>query len=263
MSRTQSVDRPRQEEIIADAIREQRQLVLTYNLPDGWCRQKAVFVSGSPASREALVQAMLPENYQVIQLPSQGTVVGGSFRLGHKKCLFSATVRSCGPRARNVPISLTWPDHLSQLQRRAYERATPPRGQIIAVRFWEEKGEGMSPDAREVRHGQLEDISAGGMRLKVADALSVEMEKTYKAVLTPRQGKPALLLDAILRHREIAERNRASLGFQFVGLETSTDGLRMLDRLARLVSQFQRSQHRSSGRPQSNSPLAGPWDGTN
>ena len=247
MSRTHTIDRPQQEEIIADAIREQRQLVLTYNLPGGWRRQKAVFVSGSASTREALVHALLPEDFSQVQLPALGSIVGGSFRLGHKKCLFSASVRTCGPRAKTVPISLTWPDHLSQLQRRAFERATPPKGNVIAVRFWVDHGESAAPDGREVRHGQLEDISAGGLRLKVADALSVEMEKTYKAVFTPRQGKPALILDAILRHREIAERGRASLGFQFVGLETSTEGLRMLDRLARLVSHFQRSQARRPG----------------
>ncbi len=246
MSRTHSLDRTHQEEVFADAIREGRQLVLTYNLPDGWRRQKAVFVSGSPASRETIVHALLPDDRHDALLPPPGMIVGGSFRLGHKKCLFSASVRSCGPRGKleTVPISLTWPDHLSQLQRRAYERATGPRGTVIAVRFWIDTGEKQSPDAREIRHGQLEDISAGGMRLQVADAVPVEMERTYKAVFTPRLGKPALLLDSILRHREVVENGRASLGFQFVGLETCTEGLRTLDRLARLVSNFQRSHMR-------------------
>lgn len=247
MSRTHSLDRSHQEEVFAEAIREGRQLVLTYNLPQGWKRQKAVFVSGCAASRETLVHALVPDTESDTILPALGMVVGGSFRLGHKKCLFSAAVRSCGPRGKTVPIMLTWPDHLSQLQRRAYERAAPPRGSVIAVRFWIDGGDQRSPDARDVRHGQLEDISAGGMRLKVADAVNVELERTYKVVFTPRNGKPALVLDSMLRHREIVEKGRASLGFQFVGLETSTDGLRTLDRLARLVSHFQRSTTRRSG----------------
>lgn len=241
MTRTHSLDRNRQEEVFADAIREGRQLVLTYNLPDGWRRQKAVFVSGSSATREALVHAIMSETDRDVLLPPIGIIVGGSFRLGHKKCLFSAAVRSCGPKGKTVPIQLSWPEHLSQLQRRAYERATPPKGNVIAVRFWIDTGDQTSPDAREVRHGQLEDISAGGMRLRVADAISVEMERTYKCVFTPRPGKPAMVLDSLLRHRESVENGRASLGFQFVGLETSTEGLRTLDRLARLVSHFQRS----------------------
>lgn len=244
MSRTQTLDRSRQEEVFTDAIREGRQLVLTYNLPDGWRRQKAVFVSGSSDAREALVHAIMPEDGQSGFLPPPGIIVGGTFRLGHKKCLFSAAVRSCGPRGKLVPIRLSWPEHLSQLQRRAFERAAPPRGSVIAVRFWVDSGDQRSPDARDVRHGQLEDISAGGIRLKVADAVSVELEKTYKMVFTPRPGKPAFLLDAILRHREVVEKGRASLGFQFVGLETHTEGLRTLDRLARLVGHFQRSTTR-------------------
>lgn len=247
MSRTHALDRSHQEEVFANAIREGRQLVLTYNLSDGWRRQKAVFVSGSPEMRETVVNAIMPESAPPGLLPTPGLVVGGSFRLGHKKCLFSASVRCCGAPGKVVPISLTWPDHLSQLQRRAYERATPPRGTVVAVRFWIDTGDHQSLDAREIRHGQLEDISAGGMRLRVADTVGVEMERTYKAVFTPRQGKPALILDAILRHREMVEHGRASLGFQFVGLETSTEGLRTLDRLARLVSTFQRSHMRRSG----------------
>jgi len=247
MSRTHSLDAAHQEEVFEEAIREGRQLVLTYNLPGGWQRQKAVFVSGSAATQETLVHAILPDLQREVALPTLGMIVGGSFRLGHKKCLFSSAVRSCGPKGRAVPILLSWPDHLSQLQRRAYERATPPHGGVIAVRFWIE-GEGQSVlDARDVRHGQLEDISAGGMRLKVADTVVVELERTYKVVFTPRAGKPALVLDSLLRHREPAEKGRSSLGFQFIGLETTTEGLRTLDRLARLVSYFQRSNSRRTG----------------
>jgi hypothetical protein len=50
------------------------------------------------------------------------------------------------------------------------------------------------------------------------------------------------VLDAVLRHREAAEQGRASLGFQFVGMETTPEGLRLLDRLVRIVNHFQRSR---------------------
>lgn len=244
MSRTHSLDPTHQEEVFSEAIREGRQLVLTYNLPAGWQRQKAVFVSGSAATRETLVHALLADPQGNVALPTLGMIVGGSFRLGHKKCLFSSAVRSCGPKGKQVPILLSWPDHVSQLQRRAYERAVPSHGTVVAVRFWME-GEGQPvPESRDVRHGQLEDISAGGMRLKVADTAAVEIERTYKIVFSPRAGKPALVLDALLRHKEAAEKGRNSLGFQFIGLETTTEGLRTLDRLARLVSYFQRANTR-------------------
>ncbi len=245
MSRTQTINRSHQERIIADAIRDRRQLTVTYNLPDGWRRYKASFVSGSPGSNETVISLGLPRGKEIVTLPSPGTTVGGTFRLGHKKCMFSAGVRACREQSKSVLLTLGWPEHLSQLQRRAYERAAPPRGNVIAVRFWREGDE--SPSAtehRDVRHGQLEDVSAGGMRLKVAEAEKLQLERAYKCVFTSRPGKPALVLDAILRHREAVEQGRASLGFQFVGLEMSDEGLRTLDRLARLVAHFQRSQSR-------------------
>jgi hypothetical protein len=143
------------------------------------------------------------------------------------------------------------------LQRRAYERAAPPHGTIVPVRFWREMPQGESaPETRVVRHGQLEDLSCGGIRIKVSDAQDIAMGCTYRCVFAPRPGKPAVVLEGILRHREAAEHGRASLGFQFVGLETSVEGLRTLDRLARVVSHFQRSH----GRPRKPAPAPTPTE---
>lgn len=241
---------------MAEAIRDRRHLTITYSLPDGWRRYKAAFLSGSAESNETIISLGLPKGDAVLPLPPVGATVGGTFRLGHKKCMFSAGVRACRRQPTSILLTLHWPEYLSQLQRRAYERAAPPRGNVVAVRFWREgggadpnlppcKGEAREGHAqRDVRHGQLEDISAGGMRMKVADAERLQLELAYKCVLTPRPGKPAFVLDAILRHREAIEQGRASLGFQFVGLEMSDEGLRTLDRLARLVGHFQRSRPR-------------------
>jgi hypothetical protein len=79
------------------------------------------------------------------------------------------------------------------------------------------------------------------MRIKVADPKDVELDRTYKCVLTPRPGKPALVLEAVLRHREAGDSGRASLGFQFVGMETTAEGIRLLDRLVRVVNHFHRA----------------------
>jgi hypothetical protein len=247
VSHTQTIDRDRQERIIAEAIRDRRQLTITYSLPDGWRRCKAVFLSGSTGSNETIISLGLPKGDAVLPLPPVGATIGGTFRLGHKKCMFSAGVRACRRQPTSILLTLNWPEYLSQLQRRAFERAAPPRGNVIAVRFWRED-DGADPSAaqRDVRHGQLEDISAGGMRMKVADTERLQLERAYKCVFTPRPGKPAFVLDAILRHREAVEQGRASLGFQFVGLEMSDEGLRTLDRLARLVGHFQRTHPRRS-----------------
>jgi len=79
------------------------------------------------------------------------------------------------------------------------------------------------------------------MRIKVADSKEVQIDQTYRCVFSPRPGKPSLVLDAVLRHREAVDHGRASLGFQFVGMETTQEGLRLLDRIVRIVNDFQRS----------------------
>jgi hypothetical protein len=253
MTTTQSIDRERQDQVLLDSIRQQRQLVLTHGSAEGWRTFKALFMLGSPSSGELILRVPLDGETQALLMPHPGTTLGGTFRLGHKKCMFSTAMRDIRSAEDHSVVTVHWPQHLQQLQRRAYERAEPPRGTIVAVRFWREIDE--SPvEARVVRHGQLEDLSCGGMRLKVADAHDVDMGSTYRCVFAPRPGKPSIVLDGILRHREAGERGRASLGFQFVGLETSTEGLRTLDRLARVVNHYQRAHHHRPRKPAAAAP---------
>jgi len=256
MSTTQTIGRERQDQVLEDAVRDERPLVLTYNSDDGWRTFKAAFVSGPAGSSGILVKLEPPADGVVGNLPTPGDTLGGTFRLGHKKCMFSTVLLSVQRQGEGQPRSgvdndgcsrwaIRRPEQLQQLQRRAYERAAPPKGSVIAVRFWREVvGGDASTDARNVRHGQLEDISAGGMRIKVADPKDMSLDRTYRCVFTPRPGKPSLVLDAVLRHREAVDQGRASLGFQFVGMEATPEGLRLLDRLVRIVNHFQRSNAR-------------------
>ena len=257
MSTTQTIGRERHDQVLEDAVRDERPLVLTYNSDAGWRTFKAAFVSGPAGSSGILVKLEPAADGVVGNLPTPGETLGGTFRLGHKKCMFSTALLSVQRQGEGQPRSgvdndgspLFWairrPEQLQQLQRRAYERAAPPKGSVIAVRFWREAAGGdASTDARNVRHGQLEDISAGGMRIKVADPKDMSLDRTYRCVFTPRPGKPSLVLDAVLRHREAVDQGRASLGFQFVGMEATPEGLRLLDRLVRIVNHFQRSNAR-------------------
>ncbi len=242
MSATQTIAAPRQDQILEDSVRQQRPLVLTHNSPDGWRTFRAVFAAFADGAPTLTVSVDLRGDQVPATLPSVGATLGGTFRLGHKKCMFSTVLLNTQRRAEEIVWTVRKPEQLQQLQRRAYERALPPKGAIVAVRFWREvPGHDAATDSRAVRHGQLEDISAGGMRIKVADPKDVELDKTYKCAFAPRSGKPALVLDAVLRHREAGDSGRASLGFQFVGLETTAEGLRQLDRLVRIVNHFHRA----------------------
>lgn len=250
MATTEALAREQQDHVLQDSIHQQRHLVLTHNGPIGWRTFKASFVSGCPRSGEVTVRVILPDDVNSCDLPKRGDTLGGTFRMGHKKCMFCAKVVSSLLWSSEATIVLKWPAQMQQLRRRSYQRVAPPRDQVVAVRFWCETSESQQPaDARTVRHGQLEDISCGGLRIKVANVNDLQMEATYKCVFAPRQGKPSLLVDGILRHRQAVEHGRASLGFQFVGLETTQEGMRTLDRLARIVSHFQRAKGRHSPQP--------------
>ncbi|MGB2985584.1 MAG: PilZ domain-containing protein [Phycisphaerae bacterium] len=245
MSTAQLIAKEKRDQILEGSIQQQRQLVLTHNSLEGWRTFKSSFVSGSASSGVALIKAPIPRDELVSRLPEPGDTLGVTFRLGHKKCMFGTILEPNQDQAQEGLVALRWPDHLQQLQRRVYERAEPPKGIVIPVRFRREGDASGSPvEARPVRHGQLEDMSAGGMRVKVADANDFQPGCTYRCVFAPHPGKPSLVVDALVRHREAADQGRASIGFQFIGLEATPEGRRVLDRLAQTVSHFQHARSR-------------------
>jgi len=245
MGAMQTITADRHGQILEDSVHQSRPLVLTHNGPDGWRTFKASFAASGSAAPTLTVRLELPAAHAPSVAPKVGDALGGTFRLGHKKCMFSTALLNIRRDGDTEVWTLRRPEQLQQLQRRAYERSVPMKGSVIAVRFWRETpGGDPSVDARAVRHGQLEDLSAGGMRVKIADPKDLELDRTYRCVFTPRLGKPALVLDAVLRHREAGDEGRSSLGFQFVGLETSEDGMKLLDRLVRVVQQFHRTEAR-------------------
>lgn len=245
MSGTQTLTPNQQSVVLRESVREQRRVTLTHCGQDGWRLFKGKFSFDTATPNE------LNMHISATQFPDLGTrlkvgeSVGLSFRVGHRKCLCTATIASIVVKGETAVLQVDPPNEIQQLQRRAFERAAPPPGVVIAVRFWhEDTQDADSRRDRVVRHGQLEDISAGGMRIRMPDPHDIELETTYRCVFTTAPGRPAFLLDALLRHREAVDQGRASLGFQFVGLETTTEGCKTLDRLARLVSHFQRALHR-------------------
>lgn len=245
MSVAQVVANKQLNRILEDSIGRRTSLLLTHGGPEGWRTYKSQFVAGSSSAQEIQVKAPVPREENGSRLPEAGDTLGVSFRFGHKKCMFGTILESIQHDADNGVATLRWPDRIQQLQRRAFQRARPPNDLVIAVRFWrEEASSGTVLDARTVYHGQLEDVSAGGMQVRVTNPDRVQAGTMYRCAFTPRPGKPSIVLDALVRHHEAADRGRASVGFQFIGLETAPEGHRTLERLARTVHQFQRARSR-------------------
>jgi c-di-GMP-binding flagellar brake protein YcgR len=232
--------------VLRDCVAEDRPAVITHHGPRGWRAWKANFIATPDRTPHIWLRlrAHREEDEPIAMQP--GDAVGITFRVGHKKCMFSSLIASAAKLSTDGVVTIGRPDRLQQLQRRVFERAKPPAQAVIPVRIWRETGEVVPVESRAIRHGQLEDISVGGMRVKVACAQDFEIGAVYRCAFSPRPAKPSVIVDALVRHHEAAHQGRASIGFQFLGLETSADGQRMMERLAQTVTHFQRA--RSHGR---------------
>jgi c-di-GMP-binding flagellar brake protein YcgR len=239
MTKTLQLTDKRTRDLLSDSIAKQAQISITHRFPDGWRQFRSAFVASLPDEGKILITTPVMQGDDAPNPPAVGSVLGISFRVGHKKCMFETT-RVPHVGASDEAIAVRWPQELQQLQRRAYERAAPPQGSIVSVKFFRTAPEAATP-ARETRYGELEDLSAGGIRVNAANADGLTIGHTFECIFAPRPGSAPICCEVVLKHRESAERDRASLGFQFIGLETSNEGRETLTRLARIASEFQRA----------------------
>lgn len=233
------------DQVLTDAVKNQRYVAITHHHSDGWRTYKSQFLSSSAVDQLLWIKPPIFKKGTQRCIPNCNESLGVTFRVGHKKCIFGTRL---GVAVGDNPAgqwALRWPEQIQQYQRRVFERAQPPRGQVISVRFWRaDHDQQDSADARTVRHGQLENLSAGGMLVQASSSPEMEAGATYRCAFTPRAGKPILVVDALVRHQDEAESIGGSIGFQFIGLEATSEGRCVLDRLARAVTHFQRARSR-------------------
>ncbi len=233
---------------LVQAIDRRFRAVVTLDLPDGWRTHKAVFVGGDRESRSVRVRVQSERDNRWERGDGLNRDVGVTFRLGRQKCMFSTQIRSLVNESGGVVLTLDWPTELAQLQRRVYERINPPEGHVVTVRFWPQRVASEPSGREDMHYGQLENVSAGGMRVKTRDIDSIELDRTYRCSFSPFETGPTIVIDAHLRHRESVEAERASLGFQFVGLEATESGRKTLAQLVAVIVDYQRThrkKHRS------------------
>jgi len=241
------------DELLADAVHQKARLVLTCRGSEGWETHKSRLLDMAPA-RRALVVAHPDEiEAETFELAC-GEQVGVAFRHHSRKCLFATSVvgrrqprrhatRSSGPKA----LLLGWPEQIEQLQRRVYYRVPIPAASPIDVRIW---SGGLSsptqdpPATSKAVTGRLLDLSVGGMCVAIAQADDPRFRTNalVGAEFRPETGRSSIALEACFRHAQPLGRDRLSLGFQFIGLEVSSDGASLLARLACVVSRLQRDQ---------------------
>ena len=185
--------------------------------------------------------------------------VGISFKYGYGKFVFDTIVEGFEPsicpesgQGRGGTIVLAVPETIEVVQRRSYFRVSVPESLKVKVLLWHRSGkyeqrvraQDTHDEMRNGCHGKLVDISAGGAQVVVPqqnDTGRLDFKKGQFVGLrfTPMPYETPVVLSAQVRNvLPTAEGERSSLGLQFVGLEASSEGRRVLNRLIGIVERY-------------------------
>jgi c-di-GMP-binding flagellar brake protein YcgR len=134
---------------------------------------------------------------------------------------------------------------MQRLQRRAYLRVDVPACRIVRASYWI-GGRAAEPAGTTVDcpvwSGQVTNISAGGFQL-AADANAaeaLEVGDTVGVRLIFGAGRESVYADAQYRHHERTLDGHVLMGFQFMGLDQTTEGRAALRIVSEAVNEFQR-----------------------
>ncbi len=245
MEKLLRIEEAKKNEIVLAAIEKEMPCVISRRNDVGWQVCKSHLISGDTCVGR--LRLAFPHMCQGEAAPefACGDQVGVTFRRGHKKCMFSTKVIEVD-ESDGGQIVMEWPDAVQEMQRRVYQRAAPV-GRRVHVRFWiggvaaraqvEESGPG-------IMTGVLKDLSAGGMRITVSgiDVGMFAEGESIGCAFTPKPRGETIVIDSVFRHVQMEDDGTVSVGVQFVGLETTLAGRNQLADIARVVSDFQRSE---------------------
>ncbi|MHC4322826.1 MAG: flagellar brake protein [Planctomycetota bacterium] len=244
------------EKILEIAIDMKVPAIMSYLSRDKWhvAKVQLIKLDGDNLSIESTIsKKQRPINIRVDQ------PVGISFKHGYGKFVFDTTVKELEPstdpetrRQRGGTIVLKVPDKIEVIQRRSYFRVSVPESLNVKVLLWHRSGK---RGAKELKHdvavemqnccqGRLMDISAGGAQVIVPnqnDAGKADFKKGQFISMrfTPLPYETPLVLSAQIRNvLPTADDHNSSLGLQIVGLEASSEGREILNRLIGIVEKY-------------------------
>jgi hypothetical protein len=149
---------------------------------------------------------------------------------------------------------------MEMVQRRSYFRISVPESLKVKVLLWHRKGnnreDGRVEKAAEHMNnclqGRLIDVSAGGAQVVIThkDGEAVQDFKKGQFAgmrFTPMPYETPLVLSVQIRNAlPTADGKGTSLGLQFVGLEASPEGRRLLTRLSSIVEGYYQINQRGA-----------------
>ncbi len=238
------------DEAIVEAAEKQTPAVITVPMASRWITMKTRITGASRSVGAIALADPQPEEGQPAPDLTPGHCVSLSFRRGHRKCMAMCVVTGTDQTQLDQAITLSWPDELLAVQRRAYFRAPAPEDLQVEARLWR----GGRAKRRLVAvgkwpsvTGQLVDCSAGGMRMDIDAAADPEIQigEPVAVEFCPLREVGHISLDANFRYSLSLADGKLGLGLQFVGLEASAAGRQMLLVLGQVSAEYLRLSHQS------------------
>jgi hypothetical protein len=205
---------------------------------------------------------------QVCLQPGQtvGVSFKYSFEQGYGRFVFGTTVAAVGstgspqvePVAGMGSVSLSMPGEIEVIQRRSFERVRPPEGKNIEVSIWSRNflqgGRGVaSAEVSQSWTGKLVDISAAGLAVAVSlsQGPALEAGQFVNLKFTPFPNETPLAFSAYVKSvSQTADGSSVCLGLATVGLEASSEGRLVLQRLCNVVEQYEKINKAGNNRIQ-------------
>jgi hypothetical protein len=249
------------EKILQTVVDMKVPAIMSYLSRDKWHVAKVLLtkIDGDRLSVESTIsRRQRPINIRVDQ------PVGISFKHGYGKFVFDTTVKALEPsadpeanRQSGGTIVLAFPDKIEVIQRRSYFRVDVPESLNVKVLLWHRTGKRRETDPKhdiagemnDCCQGRLMDISAGGAQAIVPNQIDTGKANFKKGQFvsmrfTPMPYETPLIFSAQIRNvLPTADEKYASLGLQIVGLEASSEGREILNRLIGIVEKYYQINH--------------------
>ena len=240
---------------VRDAIEREVPVTLTVRTDCGWTNARSRMVS---VEGDHLLLSM-PEDADgaVAGGMEAATKVGLSFKLKHYKYVSTVTVagRQAGDGGEGELLSACFPTTMLRMQRRAYERVPVPANRIVRASVWL-SGRDAEPSVTSPEHpvwsGTVTNLSAGGFQLRTTQEATrfLEVGDVVGVRVVFGAADETVYADAQFRHWEPGDGDGAPalMGFQFIGLAQSHEGLEVIQFLNRKIREFQNAERRSHHR---------------
>ncbi len=229
---------------LAQIVSTRAEVIVTFRRANTW---QSIRGKAADARGDTFI-AVIPDSHDAGQYLRDNTDVGVSFTIGSRKFLFASTVQEQlvlpeENEVRYFAISLSVPDEVQRIERRRAVRGNIPPEEIVRASFWP-GGVGNKPGkldpSRPTWAGKVTDLSVGGFQVRT-HAVATTFFETNDIVgvsLSFEAVGKAVPVNAAVCHCQLEGNGMALMGFQFIDLDSSPEGLLALQLIGEKVREY-------------------------